>query len=1048
MKKIIKNNRAALFLLANLLTVPTYCEAMEEVNLPKDADLRTLLKNTLQDDVQPGLANSSYERDIVVFLGYTGAGKSTLINYLANIPIKVDERGCIALAGNSISGAMKIGGSSKSETFLPQFIKSEDFAFYDLPGFSDTRGIEVRLANACFIKNIIEKAKTVKFVFVAGQDEITAVRGQAFKNLLATAKNLISNQSIEDLSSLVITKSVPRNTKQGLPSASKWTKENLIEFLIGWVGPEGKVGGQVDERDLTPWVAGRKLSKMSTPYMPEISDTDKARISNIIWVSPEINLEDKSRFTSAIYGNEEIKQEDKNRLAGIISNAKGISSEDKKCILSLISKAKQINQADRRYILDAISSTTSKKINSINISAILKEGDLNRLKEVYSAEIRESVSRLTNHCNDLINHHSGGVQSLRDVLNGFCQSLKRIDSEMCNAINNLDVFLFMEKGYFREYDLHLMSELPTDRKPLQNKIYIEKKNARQLNYKVISPANQIVEEVLDIEVVEDLTPKILESLKKKILGETFKRGHTPQDLDEKTQMYNLLRGLLSPHLPEWKSPENGYNEIHLLVRNLRQLVSVSADRTGTTLQLKGLLIGTSDISDAINSHPGKTLEVDVYSLNSLFIDSDVSLPGINLTLLSPKWCVVGKRTISLKGNDGNAHDPEKADNGVYSSPGSDGLPGKPGQSGGNFYGKGADFISLNSLAINVSGGKGGPGQDGGNGGVGYNGKDGSLKLVQDAVDLVNQQDSTQRNHSLLAHRESMDWGSNESWAEWGQQAVKTFLTFNGRFRETYISGTLGTRGGDGGKGGIGGLGGKGGSVSMVVKQYPIFNVIKGDGARGSDGTAGEIGKGGKNGERYIGKYIVEIVSPGVRGVGTGETATTTALKEVATTGAVQATGAGVKLAAKDITMKAGYTVVNEVIVNEAGKVIAKEGGKAALKKAGEVTVLQVGTNAAGKAVITAAPSTLASTATSLGLSLLAQAVLSPISAYMSGGWESGDPKKINDQPQPSGKKLTSLNDVDIKESTPPTSINEKEKNELYNSYYKEMKENKFVMSLL
>ena len=169
---------------------------------------------------------------------------------------------------------------------------------------------------------------------------------------------------------------------------------------------------------------------------------------------------------------------------------------------------------------------------------------------------------------------------------------------------------------------------------------------------------------------------------------------------------------------------------------------------------------------------------------------------------------------------------------------------------------------------------------------------------------------------------------------------------------------------------------------------------------------------------------------------------------MATTGAVQATGAGVKLAAKDITMKAGYTVVNEVIVNEAGKVIAKEGGKAALKKAGEVTVLQVGTNAAGKAVITAAPSTLASTATSLGLSLLAQAVLSPISAYMSGGWESGDPKKINDQPQPSGKKLTSLNDVDIKESTPPTSINEKEKNELYNSYYKEMKENKFVMSLL
>ena len=945
MKKIIKNNRAALFLLANLLTVPTYCEAMEEVNLPKDADLRTLLKNTLQDDVQPGLANSSYERDIVVFLGYTGAGKSTLINYLANIPIKVDERGCIALAGNSISGAMKIGGSFKSETFLPQFIKSEDFAFYDLPGFSDTRGIEVRLANACFIKNIIEKAKTVKFVFVAGQDEITAVRGQAFKNLLATAKNLISNQSIEDLSSLVITKSVPRNTKQGLPSASKWTKENLIEFLIGWVGPEGKVGGQVDERDLTPWVAGRKLSKMSTPYMPEISDTDKARISNIIWVSPEINLEDKSRFTSAIYGNEEIKQEDKNRLAGIISNAKGISSEDKKCILSLISKSKQINQEDRRYILETISSTTSKKINNIDISAILQEGDLDRLKEVYSAEIKESISRLTNHCKELINRHSGSVQSLRNVLNGFCESLERIDSKESNPVDNLDVFLRMEEKY-----------------------------------------------------LDESLEEIQEGLRKR------------------TQMYDLLRGLLTPHLPEWKYPENGYYEICSLVRDLTQLVSVSADRTGMTLQLKGFLIGTSDIPNAINSYPGKTLEVDVYSLNSLFIDLDIYFPGINLSLISPHWRIFGHRTIGIKGNDGPACYPIKARNGISRGcSGEDGIPGLSGNSGGNFYGKGEDFhniydlclmgelpkdgkplkgkmyleksgeqlkykildpdknmvedtldiqidailtpkilngfkhIILNNisqkshtlhnplwLTINVSGGKGGPGQDGGDGEKGIdNGQDGNLQ------DVVERKDSALKSRSEI-------------------RALAEYT--NSRFKEIYETGTLGEKGGDGGKGGFGGLAGEPGSIIIESSTEIKLKAFILDQHMGSDGKPGKPANGGLNGVRYHGVYIKEIIAPNWRGYQTEKKMSN---KECA------------------LNVAAAYTS---------------------------------------------------------GMSPFHMGL---VSSYISTGWEE-EPHKLDDLLQNNGVKPTKLNKENIQNSSKSIPINQREKEKYYRCFYNINSSNFFV----
>jgi hypothetical protein len=55
----------------------------------------------------------------------------------------------------------------------------------------------------------------------------------------------------------------------------------------------------------------------------------------------------------------------------------------------------------------------------------------------------------------------------------------------------------------------------------------------------------------------------------------------------------------------------------------------------------------------------------------------------------------------------------------------DGLPGKPGQVGGSFFGKvmsKKETFGPGTLTINVRGGNGGKGQDGGAGGEGRKGK--------------------------------------------------------------------------------------------------------------------------------------------------------------------------------------------------------------------------------------------------------------------------------------------------------------------------------------
>ena len=39
----------------------------------------------------PSLLNSSKNQHIVIFLGFTGSGKSSLLNFLSGIPLAVDE---------------------------------------------------------------------------------------------------------------------------------------------------------------------------------------------------------------------------------------------------------------------------------------------------------------------------------------------------------------------------------------------------------------------------------------------------------------------------------------------------------------------------------------------------------------------------------------------------------------------------------------------------------------------------------------------------------------------------------------------------------------------------------------------------------------------------------------------------------------------------------------------------------------------------------------------------------------------------------------------
>jgi hypothetical protein len=188
------------------------------------------------------LYNSSEAKDIVVFLGKTGVGKSTILNFLCGIRL-VQKKGDLVLEDDSDQTAMKIGTSGQSETYLPKFLNLGKLQIYDFPGFADNRGPLFSLLNACYIKNILEKAESVKLVFVTSTHDILSERGKSFKDLIDITHKLIPDTDIKISSCLII---------------NQTNKEDSIYDVIEMLQLK------IDSGIIDPWVKTGYICKMTS----------------------------------------------------------------------------------------------------------------------------------------------------------------------------------------------------------------------------------------------------------------------------------------------------------------------------------------------------------------------------------------------------------------------------------------------------------------------------------------------------------------------------------------------------------------------------------------------------------------------------------------------------------------------------------------------------------------------------------------------------------------------------------------------------------------
>ncbi len=141
------------------------------------------------------------DKEAVTILGYTGAGKSTSVNYWIGCDMvlktleELEEMGIEDMLENALivhpdserPGVASIGHGGDSHTFVPQIIQDPNLAtrvYIDCPGYSDNRGAAANIANAMNIRHALRQAGGVKAVFLMSHTSLISDRGECRDSVL------------------------------------------------------------------------------------------------------------------------------------------------------------------------------------------------------------------------------------------------------------------------------------------------------------------------------------------------------------------------------------------------------------------------------------------------------------------------------------------------------------------------------------------------------------------------------------------------------------------------------------------------------------------------------------------------------------------------------------------------------------------------------------------------------------------------------------------------------------------------------------------------
>jgi len=174
--------------------------------------------------------------EIVIVVGPSGVGKSTLVQFVANstntLRAECKDGKCLI-----VDDSETIGDEIISKTFLPNLVLENDTQtpFYDMPGFQDNRDAAIEIANSFFIKQVIDESKAVKIITLARSSSFAIQDKGVFPTLIKTLVDLIKKPEKFATGSAIIATMADKkeNHKNLISQYVRFLKCDLLDNLEG-----------------------------------------------------------------------------------------------------------------------------------------------------------------------------------------------------------------------------------------------------------------------------------------------------------------------------------------------------------------------------------------------------------------------------------------------------------------------------------------------------------------------------------------------------------------------------------------------------------------------------------------------------------------------------------------------------------------------------------------------------------------------------------------------------------------------------------------------
>lgn len=249
-------------------------------------------------------AFSARNKDVVLYIGKKGSGKSTLVNFLSGCTMnsvaakKVNSSNphrAIVVQPTSNGGAldevMKIGHKKTSETFMPQIYSDPitGLTHVDCPGFRDNRGPEIDIANGVNILRIIKEARSVKVIALIDYYSIFGSRSESLSDFVRTCYDLFGEQIGKYTQSMLIGITHVPLQDYSLDMLQNYVLEDGLEALKKFKGqffitdPLGRpLKGGLSRHQLIERIQSlRPIKDPASVFRAPINDTNELELKKI-----------------------------------------------------------------------------------------------------------------------------------------------------------------------------------------------------------------------------------------------------------------------------------------------------------------------------------------------------------------------------------------------------------------------------------------------------------------------------------------------------------------------------------------------------------------------------------------------------------------------------------------------------------------------------------------------------------------------------------------------------------------------------------------------